>query len=70
MKRLYCKWCGSAEHVAGRDCPLMKTKKGTKDACTGQGDWIWFIPPEYHTWHSTIAARTEDVKIVGRDGER
>ena len=70
MKPLYCKWCGETTHVAGRECPRMKSKWGTRDSPTGQGEYKWFFPPNYSTWHSTIQARTEDEKIVGLDGAR
>ncbi len=70
MNPLYCKWCGETTHVAGMDCPRAKTKRGSKDNSSSPGDWVWFVPPEYSPWHSTIEARTADVKIVGLDGAR
>lgn len=67
---LYCKWCGSNEHVAGVDCPRMKSKWGSKDDPNKPGEWRWFFPPEYSTWHSTEVARKADAEMLGLDGER
>jgi hypothetical protein len=61
----YCKFCGSTEHIAGIDCPLVKKKHGSVDVASGSGPWTWHIVPPYHEWHSTIAARTADAKMLG-----
>lgn len=66
---VYCKWCGANDHFAGRTCPRSKTKRGSKEAPTGSGDWIWDVIPDYSTWHSTIAARKADAELLGMDGD-